>query len=124
MISHVIPPARVVVVDAHPQDYDFLASDRALSRLEFEFFPDGRSLFRDRQTRSPELAIVNMHLPDMSGLDVYQVIFQRWPEIPVYLVGDDYRPNDEIEARTSGAMFYFCKPLQREWLTAAQGMCA
>ena len=123
MISPVTPPARVIVVDAHPQDYDFLACDRALSRLEFEFFSDGRSLFRDRQETTPQLAIINMHLPDMSGLDVYQVVFQRWPEIPVYLVGDDYRPNDEIEARTCGAIF-FCKPLQSEWLSVAKDQCA
>jgi DNA-binding response OmpR family regulator len=124
LIVPVIPRARIIVVDAHPSDYDLLAHDRTLIRLQFDFFSDGRSLFRDRQTTSPELVIINMNLPDMSGLDVYQVVFQRWPEIPVYFVGDDYRPDDEIKARTSGAIFYFCKPLQSEWLIAAKGLCA
>jgi len=124
LIISATPQARIIVVDSHPHDYDLLTHDRALSRLEFQFFPDGRSLLRSRESASPELVIINMHLPDMSGLDVYQVAFQRWPEIPVYLVGDDYRPYDEIQARTSGAIFYFCKPLQREWLTAAKGLCA
>lgn len=124
LITYATPRAQIVVVDSHPRDYDLLAHDRALSRLEFQFFPDGRSLLRNRQTTSPELVIINMHLPDMSGLDIYQVVFQRWPEIPVYLVGDDYRPDDEIQARMCGAIFYFCKPLQREWLTAAKGLYA
>jgi len=124
LIVPVIPRARIIVVDAHPRDYDRLVRDRTLSRMQFEFFPDGHSLFRDRQLTAPELVIINMHLPDMSGLDLYQDILQRWPEIPVYFVGDDYLPDDEIKARRCGAIFYFCKPLQSEWLTAAKGLCA
>ena len=119
-----IPRVRIVVVDAHPREFDRLVRDRTLSRMQFEFFTDGHSLFRDRQLTAPELVIVNMHLPDMSGLDLYQDILQRWPEIPVYFVGDDYLPDDEIKARGCGAIFYFCKPLQSEWLISAKGLCA
>ena len=41
------------------------------------------------------------------------------PETPVYMVSDEYRPDEEISARSSGATMYFCKPLQSEWLLSS-----
>ena len=119
MISPSTPVSRIVVVDAHPNDYDSLASANSSSRVAFQFHRDGRSVLRDEGQSCPELCVININLPDMSGLDLYDMLTERWPGVPVYFVGDDYRPEDEVLARSSGATFYFCKPLQREWLSAA-----
>ena len=119
MISPAKQRSRILVVDAHPNDYDSIAHSSDFREVSFEFLQDGRSLLRNRDETCPELCVINMNLPDMSGLDVYDMVTQRWPGVPVYLVGDDYRPEDEVRARSSGATFYFCKPLQREWIAAA-----
>ena len=119
MIAPVRPQSRIVVVDSHPNDYDAIAHSKEFGRVDFQFHRSGRSLLRDRDHDCPELCVINMNLPDMPGLDVYEMVCQRWPGVPVYLVGDDYRPEDEVQARSSGATFYFCKPLQREWLAVA-----
>ena len=118
MIAPVRPHSRIVVVDAHPNDYDTIAHSPEFNHCEFQFHRDGRSALRDDDREYPELCVINMNLPDMSGLDLYEMVNERWPGVPVYMVGDDYRPEDEVQARISGATFYFCKPLQCEWLAA------
>jgi DNA-binding response OmpR family regulator len=124
VISQARVLARIVVVDPHPGDYVSLAHGAAFDGMEFEFHLDGRSLLRDDNKQRPELCVININLSDMSGLDLYEMLTQQWPGMPVYVVGDDYRPEDEVRARTSGATFYFCKPLEREWLTAARTVSA
>lgn len=109
---------RVVVVDPQPNDYAPLGHCERLEGAELEFLGSGRAALRYEHETAPRLWVINMHLPDMSGLDLYEMLGQQWPDTPVYLVGDDYRPEDEINARTSGATFYFCKPLEGDWLAA------
>ena len=119
MISPATPHSRILVVDAHPNDYDTVVHNKEFGQIDFEFHREGRSLLRDNNKDYPELCVININLPDMCGLDLYDMVVERWPGVKVFLVGDDYRPEDEVRARTSGAMFYFCKPLQGEWLASA-----
>ena len=116
MISQATKPARILVVDSQPNDYDAIVHNLALGKVDFCFHVNGRSLLRDPVNEYPDLCVINVNLPDMSGIDVFNMVNQRWPGVRVYLVGDDYQPEDEIKARTSGAMCYFCKPLQGAWL--------
>ncbi len=119
MIAPNIERSQVVIVDSKPNDYTTLVRSKPLGQANFEFFDSGRAALRFEPTKPPQLWVININLPDMSGLDLYHMISSRWPDSPIYLVGDDYRPEDEINARISGATFYFCKPLQSEWLAAA-----
>ena len=118
----IAPPkqkSHVIVVDSKPNDYTPLIRSKKLVATDFEFFDTGSAALRHEPNEAPKLWVININLPDMSGLDLYHLIANRWPDTTIYLVGDDYRPEDEISARSSGATFYFCKPLQTEWLTAA-----
>jgi DNA-binding response OmpR family regulator len=119
MIALVKKRSRIAVVDPNPSDYAAVAHGAGFLGLEFTFHREARSLLRDEKGEVPKLCLINMNLPDMSGLDLYDMLADRWPHVPIYLVGDDYRPDDEVKARASGATVYFCKPLEREWLTAA-----
>lgn len=119
MISFPQTYPKVVVVDAQPNDYATVARNIRRDNLDIVFLPTGRAALRFHEKIPPRLWVINIRLPDMSGLDLYKMLEQRWPDTPVYLVGDDYRPEDEIHARMSGATFYFCKPLESDWLSAA-----
>ena len=119
MIAQPKHRAFIVVVDPEPNDYLSLSHTKELGDADFEFLKSARDALRFESERTPELWIINMNLPDMSGLDVYTMLVSRWPGVPVYLVGDDYRPEDEVSARSSGATFYFCKPLDGRWLAGA-----
>ena len=66
-----------------------------------------------------DIILLDLNLPDMSGTDLQELLRARGSKVPVMLVGDQYRVEDEIDARSSGATMYFAKPLQREWLLAS-----
>jgi DNA-binding response OmpR family regulator len=102
----------ICVVDAAPTDYDGLPSEDS----HLEFVRSGRAALRVDPTVDPDLWIINMDLPDMSGLDLYPMIRSRFPGVPIYLVADEHTVDNEIRARSSGATMFLCKPLQREWL--------
>ena len=61
---------------------------------------------------APRLWVINMRLPDMDGLDLYVMLNDQWPDTPVYLVGDDYRPEDEINVRTQRRDVLFLQTAQ------------
>lgn len=115
---------RIVIVDADPEGYEEELHGSELEPKRLEFFATAREVLRSSRLQSPELCVVNMQLPDMSGLDLYQMLVERWPGVPIYLVGDHYNPEDEIRARCSGATLYFCKPLEPGWLTLATELVA
>ena len=108
----------ICVVDTQPDDYSALVQNAPKEKAEVRFLNCGRAALRLKAGSPPELWIINMRLPDMSGLDLYGMIRSRYPGVPVYLVADNYQAEDEINARSCGATMYFCKPLQSDWLLA------
>jgi DNA-binding NtrC family response regulator len=106
----------VYVVDNRPSDYRHLVQANQDSRQSFAFLSDARSALRVNPSSNRAVWIINLDLPDMSGTDLYSMLRLRFPASPVFLVGDEYRAEQERAARMSGASLYFCKPIQQEWL--------
>lgn len=106
----------ICVVDAAPDDYDGIAHAMPAEEGSLRFARSGRAALRIDPATDPELWIINMDLPDMSGLDLYPMIRSRFPGVPIYLVANQNTMENEIRARSTGATMYFCKPLQSEWL--------
>ena len=110
--------AKVFVVDPQPTDYSGVVGDTVYDSVQFTFFGNAREALSSQSTDEPELWEVNMSLPDMRGTDLQELLRARGCKAPVMLIGDEYRVEDEIDARSSGATMYFAKPLQREWVMA------
>lgn len=119
MVARATQQPQVCVVDANRDDYLALASEMHQSGYDVVVCGSGRAALRHDPSNPPELWVVNMNLPDMSGPDLLSMLRWRYPQVPICLVSDDYRVEDEISARCSGAELYVCKPVASEWLTAA-----
>ena len=111
--------AKIFVVDAQPKDYADVVGKSVYDSVQFRFFGNGRDALGHLPTDDPEMWVVNMNLPDMSGTDLQQMLRSRGSNAPILLIGDQYRVEDEMDARSSGATMYFAKPLQREWLLSS-----
>ena len=124
MIRSLLPDTTVYVVDRNPADYGHLVKNNAGTNQTLTFLRDARSALRVNPTTSEPVWIINLDLPDMSGLDLYSMLRSRFPTSPVFLIGDSYDPQEERAARMTGASLYFCKPLQQEWIdeTRAQAV--
>ena len=103
----------IVVVDACPADY---MATLAASRLgvRWQFLGCGRMALRMASVQAVDLWVVNVSLPDMSGLELCRMSRERGP-VHVFLIADRYSENDERAARVFGAALFACKPVQAEW---------
>jgi len=75
-----------------------------------ETFPDGKS-FLERFAEPPDLVLLDLMLPDVSGVDILKEIKQRAPEIPVIVLSAQARIEVAIETLKIGAADYFSKPV-------------
>ena len=79
----------------------------------------GREATAAIEAKLPDLVLLDVSLPDVSGVDVYQVIAQRWPSLPVIFStghADETMLEKSLRARHVG---FLRKPYDRETLLRA-----
>ncbi|MEE2857022.1 MAG: sigma-54 dependent transcriptional regulator [Planctomycetota bacterium] len=76
----------------------------------------GAEAMRILDTRSIDMAILDVQLPDISGLDVLRKIREEMPEVPVLMVTAYASVDSAVEAMKEGALDYLEKPLDLEEL--------
>ncbi len=59
--------------------------------------------------QKPDLILLDMNMPQVSGMDFLKVVRQRSPEIPVIMLTADSNPIRIVEAIKSGARDYVIK---------------
>ncbi len=105
----------LVIVDAHPQHYDAVL--QALKQpVTLHTFATGQAALLSMPRIAKARWLVNVHLPDMAGVDLLQLIRKRRPNAAVSLVADVYSANDELAARSAGATAFLCKPAEANWI--------
>ncbi|MEZ4217272.1 MAG: sigma-54 dependent transcriptional regulator [Myxococcota bacterium] len=70
-------------------------------------------------TAEPDLALVDLRLPDASGLDVLRDLLERAPELPVLMMTAYGSVADAVQAMQQGAADYLQKPLDLDELRLA-----
>lgn len=90
---------------AYPEPgYELLLADKAM---------DAISLF---EANRPDIAILDMRLPDLSGLALFERLKQIDPKVPILLMTGHSTANNTIEALRMGAFEYILKPLDLDLL--------
>jgi DNA-binding response OmpR family regulator len=109
---------QVIIVDPRFGEYLDISEYLEDSGYCVEHCESGRDALR-KNPLNPQLWVVNIHLPDMSGPDLLSLLRWRHPGARICLVSDNYQIEDEIRARSVGAELYLSKPIVKEWLTEA-----
>ena len=102
---------KLLVVDDEQQLRRLLA--RSLSRAGYEVSEakDGReALALARQTRF-DLVISDVHMPELTGLELLQALHEYDPELPVALVSGSFDDSALERAREHGAIACLGKPV-------------
>ena len=108
--------ASVRVVDGRPSGYTALSAAARSCFANLEFISRGRDALRLASSDRTDLWIVNVQLPDMSGLDLCAMLKLRLPQTTVYMVSDDYCSQQERAAWAHGASLFSAKPVRTAWL--------
>jgi response regulator RpfG family c-di-GMP phosphodiesterase len=106
----------MIVVDAHLESYLSIVAELEARHARVALFDNGEEALRTPGAVPSTLWLVNMRLPDMSGIGLLTLIRRRVRRSNIFLVGDFYNPEDELAARSAGATAYLCKPATAAWL--------
>jgi two-component system response regulator AtoC len=75
-----------------------------------EVFQDGKS-FLNRLSEPPNLILLDIMLPDISGIDLLKEVKERTPEIPVIVLSAQGSVEVALKTLKLGAVDYFSKPI-------------
>jgi two-component system nitrogen regulation response regulator GlnG len=113
----------LLVIDDEPLTLDcfrFLFPRGQVEVLTASTAAEGAELFRDDR---PDVAVLDVRLPDASGLDTFRRLKEIDPKVPVVLMTGYGSADTAIEAMRLGAYEYVLKPLDpaplRDLLTRA-----
>jgi class 3 adenylate cyclase len=105
-------PPRVVIADDDWLNRDLLESYLTAAGCEVQSFQDGVSALNAIQENLPDLALLDNHMPEMSGMEVCRTIKrdERTQFIPVVIVTAMDSQEDELKATEAGADDFIPKP--------------
>lgn len=106
------PPATILTIDdervirdsfrCHLEDLDFQVVEAANGR-------HGLEVFREE---GPDLVLVDLRMPEMSGLDFLKQVKQESPDTPIIVISGTGMIRDVVDALRLGAWDYLTKPVE------------
>jgi len=101
--------ATVLVVEDEPEIRQFLRSSLGAEGFRVVESPSGRRGTLDAGMHKPDLAIVDLGLPDFDGVEVIRRI-REWSPMPIVVLSARAHERSKIEALDAGADDYVTKP--------------
>jgi len=108
---------RVLVVDDEPQIVRALQTTLRGAGYEVETASTGREALTHAAVRTPEAVILDLVLPDKSGVDVCREL-RDWTQIPILILSAVGEERQKVAALDAGADDYVTKPFGIEELLA------
>jgi FixJ family two-component response regulator len=110
---------RIAIVD------DDKSVRKALSRLlagasfEVRAFGSGRELLEGLSSFSPDCLVLDLQMPEMTGLDLQRHLLRTRPAIPVIVITGHDSPSARSESVALGVSDYLAKPIDVDVLIAS-----
>lgn len=102
---------RLLVVDDDPQVRLSLESTLASDELEVLLAATAREGLALLESHPPGAVVLDVRLPDMSGLEAFDLIRKNDPRLPVIIITAHATTETAIEAMKRGAFEYLLKPV-------------
>jgi DNA-binding NarL/FixJ family response regulator len=113
-------PVRVLVVDDHPIWRNGAARDLAEAGYDVVGTAgDGAQALRVAAATRPQVVLLDLHLPDLSGAEVIRELLAADPSVRVLMLSASGERQDVLDAVTAGATGYLLKSAQLAELVAA-----
>ena len=108
---------RVLVVDDEPQILRALRINLRVRQYEVLTAASGAEALEVAGHHPPDLVILDLGLPDLSGIDVIHGL-RGWTTAPIVVLSGRADSTDKVEARAAGADDYVTKPFSMDELLA------
>ncbi len=96
---------KALIVGNSDAVHDLVAQSLERDGFDVELVADGKSAIQSIRVRTPAFVLTDIHLPQMTSLELVQEIRCRHPQIPVLLItgtGADHQAMDALEAGAAG----------------------
>ncbi|HEY3789860.1 MAG TPA: sigma-54 dependent transcriptional regulator, partial [Urbifossiella sp.] len=113
--------AKLLLVDDEPNVLYTLELGLAADELEIITALTGKEAIRLARGKRPDVAILDVRLPDMSGLDVFDALHTIDRRMPAIIVTAHSTTDTAIEATKRGAFDYLSKPVDLHKLREVVG---
>lgn len=107
-------PVTVLVVDDEPVLAEMVSMALRYEGWNIATAGDGSSAIAAARAERPDVVVLDVMLPDMSGLDVLHRLRQENPGLPVLLLTAKDAVEDRIAGLTAGGDDYVTKPFSIE----------
>src|SRR5579871_276996 len=108
---------RVLVVDDEPQILRALRINLRARRYDVVVAATGAQALEQAAAHPPDLVILDLGLPDMSGIEVIGGL-RGWTAVPIIVLSGRADSSDKVEALDAGADDYVTKPFGMDELQA------
>ena len=107
-------PINVLVVDDEPVLAELVSMALRYEGWEIATAGDGATAIALARENPPDVVVLDVMLPDMSGLDVLRKLRERIPHLPLLLLTAKDSVEDRIAGLTAGGDDYVTKPFSLE----------
>jgi two-component system OmpR family response regulator len=111
-------PVRVLVVDDEPSLTELLSMALRYEGWDVCSAANGYAALREARGFEPDVVVLDVMLPDLSGLEVLRRLRDRAPAVPVLFLTARDAVDDRIAGLTAGGDDYVTKPFSLEEVMA------
>ena len=110
---------KILVVDDDEGVREYM--ETILSRQGFAavVVESGEDVFEVLEEGDTDLVLLDLVLPGMDGFQVFKLVKERWPEMPIMILSGHGSSRNIVEAMRLGACDFLRKPFQVEELDEA-----
>lgn len=112
MVEHYI-----LIVDDDPGVVKFVRANLRVRGYQTAVAMDGNEALNSVEEKVPDLIILDINLPGVSGFDVCQQI-REWSQVPIIMLSARIDESDKVKALDIGADDYIVKPFGIDELLA------
>jgi two-component system nitrogen regulation response regulator NtrX len=105
---------RILVVDDEPRAREILADNLQPEGYRVVEAPDGETAINLVRENDLNLALLDLMLPDIGGIEVLKEIIKLKPALPVIMISGQGTIEDAVQATRLGAYDFLVKPVERE----------
>lgn len=114
-----MPPKKILVVDDEPEVRQLMEHFLTGKGFEVRVAENGRKGLATLETFTPDVVLLDMHMPELDGVGTLHELTRRWPALPVIMV----TVNEDVETTSRllqlGAADYVPKPFDLDYLEQA-----
>jgi two-component system, NtrC family, response regulator AtoC len=106
----------IFVIDDEKTTRDMLAEYIESLGYNTRLFADGQSAAEEAMDHPPDVAIIDLNLPDITGIKLLKILRDQQSNLPCIMITGDLSHDPMIEAMKAGAFDFLHKPLNLEQL--------